>query len=769
MADTDPRNSPPSSKGVPAPNPNMITAITNFEDSLRALREMYSDQQFQQAKLDQRGEDLTVRENELAGREQRLKELEQRLEAQSRDIEGLRDEVKLARGELERQSGELEKRQREQKSAGSELDRARAEIEAKTAELDRAGQELRKRKAEQDQAAEQIARKMKDIEDSTRVSSEAADRRAAELQQMRAEVDAKQKELGILQQQVASRESQFKSRDEELARERSRLENERAKLGEREQELGERAKQYELDKGEIETLRARVAELEELAEERRQQVERAVARAGEIGAELGKTLIKSAELEAQVASSKKGKGENPFEAQRKAEFEQMRSRLGALALVVEEYEQLWGLERGEVAQLTRALQQRAEDVAELEAVLAQLRDRMKDALSAREGPAGDTSALQAQYESRLLEQGERLRQTELAAIELKEKLTQEFELRQKAEQAHAASEQERVALQRKFDKIYAKLQDTQADLQRAMSDKPSFGPTESSARLERRRERLRMFRRLVRDKSDRLRKGGEVLKKRFEACEQLLGQRAELAQVHTTLMQGQKRFQREQATRKAGMAMACIAGAFAIVAGLSWVASREFFPGRYAVITELRAEGRGRTLNSAELKEWQRYHDELVVDPRFAETVAKRMARKAMAELGTPGAVQTRLAADFTADSPQDGVIRLELRGDGISRTTRELETIATALASEANGARTERVDGGVTTPPSPVETRGPLDQTQLYAAAGMMGGGSAILGLIGLTIWRKLAKAKSKFEQEEKIAATLDETRWEDPQKMAA
>lgn len=318
-----------------------------------------------------------------------------------------------------------------------------------------------------------------------------------------------------------------------------------------------------------------------------------------------------------------------------------------------------------------------------------------------------------------------------------------------------------------LDEANAQVQQLHERLQRMQQE---GGVSRDEAFLAHRRARLSRYRFAVRQQAEKVRKGQAALRKRFEACEQLLAQRAELSAAHAAITDYQRKMQKKRASSGVGVAALCCTLSLAVLAGLSWAVAREVTPGTYAVNTSLAADTHGRDLSGAELAEWQRFHEELVTDPRFYERVAQRMQRRGIPSLAQASAVAERLRTDFSVSSSKNGEINLELRGKGAQKTERELDTIASTLASEANAARGERADGASTTPPTPAKAASrPMDDTQMFTAGGIFGGGSLIGVILGSFAWRRLASAKTRFEEDATLAQTLDESKWPDPRKDAA
>jgi hypothetical protein len=172
--------------------------------------------------------------------------------------------------------------------------------------------------------------------------------------------------------------------------------------------------------------------------------------------------------------------------------------------------------------------------------------------------------------------------------------------------------------------------------------------------------------------------------------------------------------------------------------------------------------GGGRELNDAELEEWLRFHKDTLNDPRFHEEAAQRFARAGRADLGTGAAVAGLISSSVVTDSVLPGEMKVELQFRGRDQARRTLETLTAALASFANAAQQRRIDGGATIVPAAASADDtPTDDTQMYYALAIMGGGVLVAGFIGLAIFRKLASAKSAFEQDSHLASVLDEARW--------
>ena len=58
-------------------------------------------------------------------------------------------------------------------------------------------------------------------------------------------------------------------------------------------------------------------------------------------------------------------------------------------------------------------------------------------------------------------------------------------------------------------------------------------------------------------------------------------------------------------------------------------------------------------------------------------------------------------------------------------------------------------------------ENTQPIDDQRLIYGAVLFGLGLGASGMLGMAVWRRLAKAKVRFEEEQQIDAVLDEVNW--------
>jgi len=277
-----------------------------------------------------------------------------------------------------------------------------------------------------------------------------------------------------------------------------------------------------------------------------------------------------------------------------------------------------------------------------------------------------------------------------------------------------------------------------------------------------RQRRLKRCRAILREHVAKVRKASEVLAKRFEQCEQVLSQRAQLAAAKRQLDVAGASLARRAASKRAGVLTLCIVLTLAVLGALSWAVVGQAWPGDFEARAEITADGRGRELSEGELDEWRRSLEATLANPQFAETVATRMKQRGYETLGNAGAVRSLLTSSFSHDSPAPGVLTLEVRGPGREKSARTLDIITTALASDANAAREHRADGAVTLIKAPATAGAEPINDQRLPRAGIVLLGSMLLTCgLGFGIWGKLSRAKQEFELGSQIDQVLDDAKW--------
>lgn len=626
----------------------------------------------------------------------------QQAQLHQREVDCLMKEAELSQksDELAELEAKVAKETSEIASLREQLEARAASIEERERQILQEREEIQKRK----DTAEETARTLTELDRSMR--EEASSRQKA-IEARAAEVEAKALHLETLLTEAESKQGEYATRmreldalDVEIAKERAQNEARANALTDERRRLDEARADLSRREAALADSLAKIAAWEVESANLSKRLREAQDSARKSEANAALASGRINELERQLVATKESLA--ACESGRADGAEALRQRIERLGEVLEEYEQWWRIERDEVRALRGEASCQALRTAELEGVIEQLRERLNSEIDARR-------AIEEKHAAALAEAGESLAQ--------------------------------------------------------ARADRHVSGSAEGTESIHRRRNRLKKCRQLVKARHEKVKRAEEALARRYEQVEHLLSQRAQLAEAHKTVTHAQRRLQKQQATGRTAVVMLCTVVVVALLTILSWAVSRETFPGRYAAKSMMRADGRGKELNAAELSEWTSYVKDLVRDPRFADAVAKRMTRKGMETLSVPAAVAARMKADLSVESSKDGEVVLELRGEGKRRTERELETIATALAAEANAARASRADGTVTLPPTDADAGNtPIDDTQKIAAAIMLGSGLFVTLFVGAFLWKKLANAKTQFEQDSQLASVLDEASWADP-----
>ncbi|MBL8760141.1 MAG: hypothetical protein JNL50_02470 [Phycisphaerae bacterium] len=280
-----------------------------------------------------------------------------------------------------------------------------------------------------------------------------------------------------------------------------------------------------------------------------------------------------------------------------------------------------------------------------------------------------------------------------------------------------------------------------------------------------RKNRLQRAKLMLREQSEKLRVAGDALRARFEQCEQVLAQRQDLLSAREVINATQRRLEKTKARGRAAAVVMYACMTLLMLGGIAWIVSGQAWPGVFAAHSTIGADSRSRTLSQAELAEWQTFHQALLADPRFHEAAADRFNKRGIISLGTAPEVAKYLQSSASAEFNEPGEMKLIVRAEGADRAARLADTLTGALISYANASRQRRVDGAVTVlRQTPAADPGALDSTRLQMAGALMGGGSVFAAFAGVLVWRKLATAKSSFEQTAMLDAILDEQRWQPP-----
>lgn len=294
----------------------------------------------------------------------------------------------------------------------------------------------------------------------------------------------------------------------------------------------------------------------------------------------------------------------------------------------------------------------------------------------------------------------------------------------------------------------------------APSDPASDGPASAggdTARAALRRERLARYKSLLQAQSGKIVKAKAALQKRTAECEQILAQRASLAEAGQALEAERRAVAAKAARSGAAMIAAASVVSLAVIGGLAWGVARQIAPAEFAARAEITADGRGRDLSPDEVASWTQTHKDLVQDPQVISSAAENFSRRGMGELGTIAAVKMKVAGTLYVKADAPGVLVLEHRAPGAERSARELETFLSALLAVSNGQRENRGDGAATivsSPPTPGLE--PIESQRLVYSAAIAGGGVLVALAAGLLGYRALSRAKARVEDALAGPATL-------------
>lgn len=625
-----------------------------------------------------------------------------------------RQELQLKLVEREKQ---LADRESELSQRNAQLQSQQADFEEASAKFAQQVRELDGKRAESEARAKQVEAAL--AEQAARFEGDRADlkTRDARIEQLTRALEELRTEYDALRQSHDARQDEHVSMREHLA----------------------------LRTNELQELTDRISAQDKAVQALRDQLAAKDAELARLRGELDQTAAGLNETKSRAGQSD-------------SELEQVRGLAQGLQELVSEYESLWGVERHESASLAQRLK---------DAHAAH--DRHQQELESLRSAAEEAKAAQAEHAAKAGEGANedlaklRAEHTELEAAftklreSLKKMVIERDEAREAAEQAQTQARQTAA----KTDELLAQVQTLKDQLSKSPKSKAG-APSRGEQWVMRRKARLKNYRTGLRRQVAKVKKASDALAKRYEQCETVLSQRQQLAEVRTRVLEAERRVMASKARSRAGLVTLCAVLIVSVIGAMSWVLAREVAPATFLAESHLKASGRGRELNDAELEEWQRFHTDTLNDPRFHEAAADRFARQGIPSLSTPAAVANLVTSSVTTDSTIADQLKLTLKAQGRDRTRRTLEVLTSALASYANAAQQRRIDGGATLMNDPVTVGGDaIDQTQMYYALGMMGAGVFVAGLFALTIWSKLSHAKTSFEKDSAAADLLDEANW--------
>lgn len=382
---------------------------------------------------------------------------------------------------------------------------------------------------------------------------------------------------------------------------------------------------------------------------------------------------------------------------------------------------------------SKGLDERARKLEEQDRKLAEL---SRQAAEQREQLSGDSSDLEQQKQWL----AEQTKQVDLLRSRVKQLEGELATARSQALDTEETSAEPDESLRAELDQTREKLRDAAsiiAQLREQLDNADASGAVDADdAHLRRRQRRLRFVRQTLRQEHAKIAKASELLKQRSAAF-------AERGTEAPRAAPAPKAKGPIAALARIGVGMFGVAGAIAVLAGVSWIASGEIVTPTYASSVTVAHDARGREVLAEDLAGWQAFHEGLMEDPRFYEFAAERMRQRGLLELGDAVAVKSFVEESVGWASGRDGELMLEVRQPGADRSRRVAETLAIALVGQANSARERRPDGlpSVISKDAQPDRRPMTNERPLYAG-GIFGGlllASAALGRVVSSRVKKL------------------------------
>ncbi len=401
--------------------------------------------------------------------------------------------------------------------------------------------------------------------------------------------------------------------------------------------------------------------------------------------------------------------------------------------------------------LTRLRETAGQERAKAEAELADLRQRLVDAVSTGEQGDGMLRDQLTATSSRLMD------------LEAE---------RNEAHEAAMRSGEQVEAMKAKITELVAALNNAEERATSGAAAPQAFVTSHAAASgdvgelvdmVATRRRRLNAVKDVLRQREAKLRAVSDHVRERYEQAEEVLAARAEIEKAKNLIIEVRQKgnaLQSRAAKASAAKIVALSIGALGILAGLSWAVANAVSSPTYAARSVIVASGGDRDLTEAQQQEWTNYLQSFVKDPGLLTSAAERMTRRGITSLGDYKTLKDRLDKDLDVSWDNTGQMKLELRGQGGAKTVRELETYITALVSEANATKERRADGAMTVVIEdanvnlgPVVDRRPI-------AAGLIWLVSSLASLVaGALLWARLNKAHDKFNEEADIDHIMERT----------
>ncbi len=680
------------------------------------------------------------------GHDEKLAALTER----SREIETAGQELAQQRAAIQQQLNALAERERELATAPRQLAATAAELEERHRELDRQQAQFVEQQASGETDRAELDHRTTDLE-----------QREAALKQQQAELSPERFDelLGrcqSLEDQLSASESQITELGLELDR--------------RAQQVDAKNQQCREAEEQIQSLQQQVTELQSTGAETN---ERAESLNREAESKVAALTEQVGELEATVQERSASLDEY------RDKYQTAQERIRDLADTLDEQQSR--LEEG--AEAIATVQQQQQQIGELTNQLAQYRvgndpdqlrqkdERIEELVEALRQARGQSPGEQshAEAEARIHElttENNQLRiEAERAAIEAQEAL------RQLEQHDHAGSVddgEDVVALHQRIEQLARELAEARSvdtHPSRGGLDQPAGGTGNEAQRLraeaqhlQRRRVRLARLRRALRARTrpDPV-TGPETEVDSFDLQDQER-QAQQLMELREVLATSEREMIRRWARPWAVVTLGWVAVLAVIVAGASWFLADHFAPATVSSSVTFEAKNRsGAPLSIEEAESWRSWHTDLLVDTGFTNTLAKRLADRRLDRYSDPNALRQRFLADLTIDASQGGFMTVSLAGTNPQEITALLDALATTLVTESSRRMSKRGDG-----PHAVVKGGtnkgdrllyatlnpiPIHDERLQYAGYIFGGAFPACLLLIWVIYRRLARAKSVFD----------------------
>lgn len=747
----------------------------------------------------------------IAALESECQKRAQSFEQQQRDIAARKAEYDRLTQQMQAEHAKLLHRvERAESNVGEliqQIEKSQQELALKSEQVSKATQDaasLRKRTAAVENALQQATTRISQLERDAAELARAADleRNDAEsrLEETSANLKAaskaretSEKELAATRERLGAAESKAKSlaaqleevshqlksttkareaAEKELASLRQRLASVETQASSLQKQLDERTAQLKDSQAKLETAGRKLSEFAKILSEQAPQLERGAA-----------AIAMVEEQQAQIDRLTKQLAEFKL----RSDPEEMDRRDKRIAELTEALRQARGQAAGQVA-LAELEQKNAALSAEVDylkvelenAQLAeeQLRRQLEERVDAEAAGVGQEAAL-AEHAAKiaaLTAEIERLHSQ--AAVDLKERLEEQAQTHAaELQKAHGEDASQIKSLRQRIKELESELCEARSAAEAAAPASATAGAAVSeeqvSQKLREKAERITAVAEHLRRRKARLAKLRMLLahrtmqiehsphaRARTEEVLQLENERMRLSEVKQSLIVAERSMIRKWARHRSAVAVAGLFVIALICAGASWLVANHVSPARISASVTMEARNHQRDpLGPEQAAAWRDWHVQVLNDPGFHHTVAKRLAERRIEHLTTASALAQRLNGNLTVDDAQDGALTLTLAGSDRDETTAVLDVLAATLAMESNRQSDQRGDNSPAVISSERREGGriryaalnpvPIRDVRLYVAAPMFAVLLvATLALI-LLMYRRLSKAQSVFEQD--------------------